>query len=163
MTTKRENVPYTALPRTVLTGVDVSRCAKCGEYEVAIPAIDELNRLLAADVVRKRARLNGGEIRFLRTYLGYSAADFGKAIGSEPATVSRWENDKQQIGHHADLLLRAMVVLDKRIDDYALVEFQRISAETLSSPKESAKSRRGPQYIVSPTSSKKWKTVELRA
>ena len=31
-----------------------------------------------------------------------------KLIGSDPATVSRWESDKQAIGHHTDLLLRAM-------------------------------------------------------
>src|SRR5215467_6548131 len=94
MTTKRENFPYTALPGTVLVGVEVSRCANCGEYEVAIPAIDELNRVLAREVIRKRGRLVGPEIRFLRSYLGYSGGDFAKLIGSDPATVSRWEGDK---------------------------------------------------------------------
>ena len=64
VTTKRENVPYTALPGTVLVGVDVSRCPNCGEYEVAIPAIDELNRVLAGAVIRKPARLSGGPGRF---------------------------------------------------------------------------------------------------
>jgi hypothetical protein len=72
MTTKRANVPYTALPGTVLIGVPVSRCPNRGEHEVAIPAIDELNRVLAGAVLRKRARLVGGRVRFLRSYLGYS-------------------------------------------------------------------------------------------
>lgn len=162
MTTKRENVPYTALPGTVLADVEVYRCPKCGEHEVNIPAIDDLNRLLAEEVVRKRGRLNGDEIRFLRTYLGYSGADLAKTIGSEPATISRWETNKQPIGHHADLLLRALVVLDKRIDDYALAEFQEISRETLGDPKEE-KRKKGPQYAVTPASSKKWKSVELSA
>ena len=82
MTTKRENVQYNSLPGTVLAGVEVHRCPNCGEYEIAIPAIDELNKLLAMDVIRKKGRLDGGEIRFLRSYLGYSGVDFAKSVQS---------------------------------------------------------------------------------
>ena len=82
MTTKRENVPYTALPGAVMIGVPMSRCANCGESEVAIPAIDELNRALTDAVIRKRGRLAGVEGRFLRSYLGYSGTDFARLIGA---------------------------------------------------------------------------------
>jgi putative zinc finger/helix-turn-helix YgiT family protein len=152
MTTKRENVPYTALPGAVLMGVPVSRCHSCGEYEVAIPAIDELNRVLAGTVIRKRARLAGGEVRFLRSYLGYSAADFAKLIGSDPATVSRWESDKQPIGHHTDLLLRAMVALDRKVDEYPIATFAEVKAKATARPR----------YALKPTA-KTWKATELSA
>jgi putative zinc finger/helix-turn-helix YgiT family protein len=152
MTTKRENVPYKALPGAVLIGVPVSRCPNCGEYEVAIPAIDELNRVLAGAVIRKRARLVGGEVRFLRSYLGYSGADFAKLIGSDPATVSRWESDKQPIGHHTDLLLRAMVALDRKVDEYPIAAFAEVKAEATE------RSR----YAFKPIA-KKWKPTELSA
>jgi putative zinc finger/helix-turn-helix YgiT family protein len=152
MTTKRENVPYTALPGAVLVGVPVSRCASCGEYEVAIPAIDELNRVLASAVIRKRGRLAGGEIRFLRSHLGYSAADFAKLIGSDPATVSRWESDKQAIGHHTDLLLRAMVALDRKVDEYPIAAFAEVKAGA------TARSR----YAFRPAA-KTWKPTQLTA
>jgi hypothetical protein len=55
------------------------RCPNCGEYEVANTAIDELNRALAQAVIKKPARFNDGEIRFLRSYLGLSGADFARA------------------------------------------------------------------------------------
>lgn len=152
MTTKRENVPYTALPGTVLVGVEVSRCANCGEYEVAIPAIDELNRALAAAVIRKPSRLSGGEVRFLRSYLGYSGADLAKLIGSDPATVSRWEGDKQPIGHHTDLLLRAMVALDKKVDKYPIASFADVRDAAAAKPR----------YAFKPAA-KKWKPAEERA
>jgi putative zinc finger/helix-turn-helix YgiT family protein len=152
MTTKRENVPYTALPGTVLVGVPVSRCARCGEYEVAIPAIDELNRVLADAVIRKRARLAGDEIRFLRSYLGYAAADFAKLIGSDRATVSRWESDKQPIGHHTDLLLRAMIMLDRKVDEYPIAAFAEVKAGTTERPR----------YAFKP-SAKTWKPTALSA
>jgi putative zinc finger/helix-turn-helix YgiT family protein len=152
MTTKRENMPYTALPGAVLIGVPVSRCPNCGEHEVAIPAIDELNRVLAGAVIRKRGRLVGGEVRFLRSYLGYSGADFAKLIGSDPSTVSRWESDKQPIGHHTDLLLRAMVALDRKVDEYTIAAFAQVKAEATERPR----------YAFKPAA-KKWKPTELRA
>lgn len=152
MTTKRENVPYTALPGTVLVGVPVSRCSNCGEHEVAIPAIDELNRVIAQAVIRKRGRLTGGEVRFLRSYLGYSGADFAALIRSDPATVSRWEGDKQPIGHHTDLLLRAMVALDKKVEEYPITTFAKIGDG----------SEKAARYAFRPTA-KKWTPTALRA
>jgi len=152
MTTKRENVPYTALPSTVLVGVPVSRCSNCGEHEVAIPAIDELNRVIAQAVIRKPGRLTGGEVRFLRSYLGYSGADFAALIRSDPATVSRWEGGKQPIGHHTDLLLRAMVALDKKVEEYPITTFTTIGDG----------SEKAARYAFKPTA-KKWIPTELRA
>jgi putative zinc finger/helix-turn-helix YgiT family protein len=151
MTTKKENVPFAALPGTVLVGVDVSRCRTCGAYEVAIPAIEKLMHILAAVVIRKPARLVGAEVRFLRKYLGYSSGDFAKRIGSAPSTVSKWENDAQPIGLHSDLLLRAMVALDKKIDSYTSDAFIEISDEMEK-----------PRYAMRPAA-KTWRQTELRA
>jgi putative zinc finger/helix-turn-helix YgiT family protein len=155
MTTKRENAPYKALPGAVLVGVEVSRCATCGEYEVAIPAIEDLNRVLVDTVIRKKGRLKGGEIRFLRSYLGYSGADFAELIGSSASTVSKWESDSQPIGHHADLLLRALVVVGKKVDEYPIETFAEISA----SDGQPAKSE---PYAFTMTA-KKWKPTKLAA
>ncbi|HEY1818222.1 MAG TPA: type II TA system antitoxin MqsA family protein [Kofleriaceae bacterium] len=152
MTTKRENVPYKSLPGTVLVGVEVSRCPQCGETEVAIPAIEKLNRVLAAAVVRKLGRLNGGEIRFLRTYLGLSGSDFADVIQSDKATVSRWESDKQQIGHHADLLLRTLVMLDKKVEKYPLEDFKKITDQQVKS-----------NYAVTLSSKREWQSTGVAA
>lgn len=151
MTTKREDVPFAALPGTMLVGVEVHRCASCGEYEVAIPALDVLMNDLANAVISKRGRLNGDEIRFLRKHLGYSSADFAKLIGSAAATISKWENDVQPIGGHADRLLRLMVAHDKKIVSYEIKDLAEKADE-----KASTKS----SYKFTPTSSKKWKQAE---
>lgn len=157
LTTKRENVQYTALPGTVLVGVEVNRCPNCGEYEVSIPAIDELNKMIATDVINKKERLNGAEIRFLRSYLGYSGADFAKLIGSSPATVSRWESDSQDIGHHADLLLRTMIALDKKVEEYPIA-----SLADVGEMKVDKGAKKKPQRGFT-NAAKKWKATELRA
>jgi putative zinc finger/helix-turn-helix YgiT family protein len=155
MTTKRENVPYKALPGAVLVGVEVSRCPSCGEFEVAIPAIDKLNEVLADAVIRKKGRLRGAEVRFLRTYLGYSAADFAKLIGSSASTVSKWESDVQPVGHHSDLLLRALVVVGKKVDEYPIETFAGISAADDQPAKPAP-------YAFTP-SAKTWKPTKLAA
>jgi len=143
------------LPGVVLVGVEVSRCPQCGEYEVAIPAIDELNKMIASAVIRNKARLKGAEVRFLRSYLGYSAADFAKLIGSSASTVSKWESDSQPIGHHADLLLRALVVVGKKVEEYPLETFAGISAANEKPAK------REPYAFTQ--AAKKWKPTKLAA
>lgn len=153
MTVKRENAPYKALPGTVLVGVEVHRCPRCGEYEVAIPAIDELDRVLARAVIESEYRLTGGEVRFLRSYLGYSGADFAKLIGTTPATVSRWENDVQPIGQSSDRLLRTLVLLEKRVDTYPISKLAEIRDER---PGKIRARRFTP-------SAKKWKPADARA
>ena len=112
MTTGRENVKYDAcgLPGVTLVDVEVSRCGHCGQYEVAIPRIEELHRAMATALVRKSARLTPAEIRFLRTTLGWSGKELADHMGATAETVSRWENGRIPMGPQADRLLRLMVL-----------------------------------------------------
>jgi putative zinc finger/helix-turn-helix YgiT family protein len=111
MKTKRENYRYDAvgLPGITLQGVEVSRCGKCGEYEVAIPRIEELHRSIAQAVISKKERLTPAEIRFLRKQLGWTGAEFAGHFGAARETVSRWENGSAPMGPTADRLLRLIV------------------------------------------------------
>lgn len=152
MVSKPENVEYDSLPGTMLMGVPVSRCTRCDEYEVGIPAIDDLDRVLADEVIGKNGRLNGGELRFLRSFLDLTGVELAKIIGSDPSTISRWESDKQAIGHHTDLLLRAMVLLEMKVDSYPIARFAEISSEKGEVSK----------YSVKRTASK-WKPAQLAA
>lgn len=129
MRTKRENYRYDAsgLPGVTLVGVAVSRCPACGEYEVAIPRVEELHRALAFAVIQKPTRLAGAEIRFLRKYLGWSGADFAKHMGTAPETISRWEGDKVPIGPQADRLLRLFVVTREPAVGYPLERLAKLS------------------------------------
>lgn len=116
----RENYLYveSGLPNVVLQGVEVRRCPKCGAHEVVIPRVTELFRVLALAVVRKAMRLTGAEIKYLRKSMGWSGADFALHMDVDPATVSRWENDKDRMSSQADRLLRLMVVRDRPVEEY---------------------------------------------
>ena len=122
MNTRRENFRYEAcgLPHVTLLGVEVSRCPQCGEYEVAIPQIEDLHKAIALAVIRKTSRLSAAEIRYLRKHLGWSGADFAAHMGTARETVSRWEAGAVPIGSVADRLLRLMVATRDPVSDYSL-------------------------------------------
>jgi putative zinc finger/helix-turn-helix YgiT family protein len=122
MKTKRENVRYDAsgLSSVTLQNVEVARCPKCGATSVTIPAIEELHRMMARALTRKRARLAPPEIRFLRKYLGWSGADFARHMGSTPETVSRWEHGTTPMGPASDRLLRMFVATKAPTDHYVV-------------------------------------------
>ena len=122
MRVRRENFKYDAcgLPYVTLVGVQVHRCSKCGEFEVAVPRSEDLHRVIAVSVARKRGRLEAAEVRFLRKWLGWSGADFAERMGVSAETVSRWETGAQQMGATADRLLRLMVASRTPQRDYSL-------------------------------------------
>jgi putative zinc finger/helix-turn-helix YgiT family protein len=128
MTSAREAVKYDAsgLSRVTLVNVEVRRCRKCGAYEVVIPKIEELHRLIAAVVIQKQEALAPEEIRYLRKYLGWSGVDFAAHMGATPETISRWENGKLAMSPQADRLLRTMVALREPASDYKIDALKQI-------------------------------------
>lgn len=93
----------------LLLGITQYSCASCGEEYVALPVPDKLHRVIGLELCRHRkALLLPEEIRFLRKELGLKAKDLAASLGVNDATVSRWENGKQQIGEGSDRLLRAL-------------------------------------------------------
>jgi len=129
MKSGRENFLYTAcgLDTVTLMNVEVHRCAECGEYEVGIPRIEELHRLIAQEVAAKEARLTPPEVRFLRKYLGFSGVDFAAVLDVSPETVSRWENGKKQMSSVSERALRLMVFVRAPLAEYALEKLAEVA------------------------------------
>lgn len=94
------------LPITLL-GVPRDQCTTCGGREVGIWRTNDLHRLLANSYVRKPGRLAPAEARYLRKFLGWSAADFAANLGVTTTQVSRWENG-MAMGATAERLLRLL-------------------------------------------------------
>jgi putative transcriptional regulator len=129
MKTTTENHLYveSGLPNVVLIGVNVRRCAKCGAFEVLLPRVAELHRVIANAVIHKSVRLNAAEVKFLRKHLGWSGADFAAHMGVDPTTVSAWENDRKPFGPASDRLLRLMVARQAPMEDYSLDDLTKIA------------------------------------
>lgn len=128
MKTRKESYRYdeSGLKHVTLIGVEVTRCPHCGNYEVSIPHIEELHRLLAKILIEKSTRFTGDEVRFLRKSLGWSGSDFAKHMGVAEETVSRWENDAAPIGPQADRLLRFLVAQGRLTTSYPTDRLTRI-------------------------------------
>ncbi len=123
-TTKSKAFHYTmsGLSRIYLNGVAIHHCS-CGEEEVEIPNIEELHNLLASKIACRESKLIPEEIRFLRSHLGFSGADFARKIGTTHNTVSRWENGKRPMPETEEKMLRLMVLTMKEpFTDYKLLE-----------------------------------------
>jgi putative zinc finger/helix-turn-helix YgiT family protein len=122
MSSRRENFKYTAcgLNYVTLVNVEVLRCTDCGEWEVVIPKVEELHRVLAQIVAKGKSRLRGSEVRFLRKYLGFSGAEAARALSVTPEWLSRCENDKVSISPSAEKFLRLMVMYDQPAQSYPL-------------------------------------------
>lgn len=108
----RTTVPFESMPHTILENVEVHDCPNCGGRARSYPQYAELFRVLARAVIVHPARLDGARVRFLRKYLGLTQAELGERLDVQPETVSRWENDAQDVGATADRLLRMLVAFE---------------------------------------------------
>jgi putative zinc finger/helix-turn-helix YgiT family protein len=119
------------LTHVTLQGVERRHCAACGDVGFKISRIGQLHRVLADYLIRQPRLLLGSEVRFLRTHLGLSTADFAHRMGVRRETVSRWENDKERMGESADHLLRALVTSHQPSQNYAVDDLLRDLPDTL--------------------------------
>jgi len=94
------------LNRVTLQGIELIDCDKCGNQDPIIPHVNDLMRALARAVVCQPYRLQGQEVRFLRKYLGMNGEAFARLLHIDKTTLSKWENDRQEVGEQSDRLIR---------------------------------------------------------
>lgn len=118
------------LSNIYLVGIRYFTC-ECGRMVADIPAIKQLMQFIARDLVEKQTGLTGEELRFLRKRLGQKQIDFARAIGIEPETLSRYENNKQDISESNNKLIRLYYAVSAW-DDSALAKLRTELYELLS-------------------------------
>ena len=113
---KAQSKPYhfseSGLSYVYLLGCPRHICtnSECEEEEVTIPGFKDLLELLALSIARGESRLLPEEIRYLRSYLGFSGADFAGHIKVAPETVSRWERGTLNMKPTVEKFLRVLVL-----------------------------------------------------
>src|SRR5258706_2984833 len=100
LTKKQESYHYKecGLDNVFLRNIDLRVCDECGAKIPRLPRMRELHATIARAVAMQPCPLRGQDIRFLRKQLGYSAKEWATFLRTDASTLSRWENDQQEIG-----------------------------------------------------------------
>lgn len=67
-----------------------------------------LHNVIALDLILKKGRITGKELRFMRVILGLSQEGLGKCVGASEQSVSLWERTGK-VPQSADSLVRMMI------------------------------------------------------
>lgn len=82
----------------------VSDCK--GEQVVYIPNVNQLHKVIAQGIINKNGIIDGKELRFLRTEIGFRQAEFSNQLGKEAQAVGRWERGECPMDKTVDTLIR---------------------------------------------------------
>jgi DNA-binding transcriptional regulator YiaG len=72
--------------------------------------LEEIDKAIADVLLKKDKPLTGKEIRFLRTWKGYSGQQFAKLINSSAAHLYRIEADDSSVNDKFDRLVRLAIM-----------------------------------------------------
>jgi DNA-binding transcriptional regulator YiaG len=78
---------------------------------VAVENIDGLHAAIALNVVTRRKRLDGKELRFLRKQMDLTQAELAQRLGVDAQTVARHEKGETRIDGPTDGLVRFLYIL----------------------------------------------------
>lgn len=112
------------LDNVILKGVKLYRCVECGESIYDYGDLNQLNRVIAEALLRKKGTLTGKEIRYLRSYVGYSSEMFARILGFDKTSWSRIENERSKISNQVNMSVRWAVagkLADRDYDIHDLV------------------------------------------
>lgn len=94
---------------SLVNAVDQEVCEECGKtLRINIPNPVGLVAAAAIYRVKLPQKLTGGEIRFVRKALKWSAKKLAEVLDASAESVSRWENDKLVMGPSMEKLFRIL-------------------------------------------------------
>jgi putative transcriptional regulator len=133
------------LSNVFLKGLQIYRCQehRCQEEEVVIENVVDLHDSLAKLLASQAGRLTPDEIRFLRTHLGFSGADFAREVVCvPPENIAHWERGLAPMNEASERLLRVLIL--SRQGPFHIEELRGFSSQkTKSKTKRIFKSSKG--------------------
>ena len=104
-----------------------------GEKTVTIPAIGLLHQVIAEGIVTLPSKMNGKELRFLRTEMGMTQAMLAEVLKVTSLTISRWEREETSIDDAGEMLVRLMAV--ERLELSVNLSVSAVSAKVMQTPR----------------------------
>ena len=107
------------LDNVLICGIELFNCKNCGEKSALIPNILEIHKTIGKCLLEQKRRLTGKEIKFLRKHMAMRGKVFAELIGVDNATVSRWENGKENPSDVADRCIRMFYAITMNLHEEA--------------------------------------------
>jgi DNA-binding transcriptional regulator YiaG len=128
------------LDNVYLYNIDLLVCEKCKRVEPVIPRTKLLHSTIARAIALQPYPLRGQDIRFLRKQHRFKAQEWASLLRIDASTLSRWENDGQQIGPQADALIRYLFLrlLEQEGENVQGPLAEQIAAATQERPGEAS-------------------------
>lgn len=108
--TKSMKYDASGLDNIVIRDVKVYHCDNCGEEYIQYGNMDEIDKAIAESLLGKSKALTGKEIRFLRTWKGYSGREFAEILKSSSAHLYRIEAKNEPVNEKFDRLVRLAIM-----------------------------------------------------
>src|SRR5215213_1114291 len=96
------------LDNVYLLNMEFRVCDACGIKVPRLKRMPELHATIARAIAMQPCPLRGQDVRFLRKQLGYSAKEWATLLRTNTSTLSRWENNQQEMGTQSDTLIRLL-------------------------------------------------------
>ncbi len=115
--------------------INVPMKKAAGEWCIDID-MNQLMLLVLREVISKPTSLTRDELRYIRTYLEMTAAEFGVVFGVPSSLVVKWEKGRSKIPPAVELYMRLYVLnhleaKDKEFRDlYNDISLQRLSSHS---------------------------------
>lgn len=91
--------------------VDLETCEDDdGALVVTIQHVNVLHRAIMKAIATKQSAISGRELKFIRTELGLTQAEFAARINKDAQTVARWEKGKHAVDPTADTVIRVLAL-----------------------------------------------------
>ncbi len=97
------------LDNVILVGLEACEDDE-GSLVVTIQHVNVLHRAIVKAIATKPSGITGREVRFIRTELGLTQAEFAARINKDAQTVARWEKGKNPVDPTADTVIRVLAL-----------------------------------------------------
>jgi len=97
------------LDNVYLTGIAPEN-DDAGETIITIPYINKLLRAIAEGIVSHKKGISGAELRYLRTGMELTQAEFAVIMQKDKQTIGRWERGETPIDSASEAVIRRLAI-----------------------------------------------------
>ena len=102
-----------------------------GDEVILVPAVNSLHRAIAEGIVSHAKGIDGSELRFLRSEMGYTQAELATLVHRDKQSIGRWERSETEIDSVAEAVIRKLAIEKLELDvKLGMDELSRSSVPT---------------------------------